>query len=268
MKYEYTYVPTYMVAENIEEYIIPECQEACRSFWNKNIMTFMCSNYNELSDQKYVMINKLSDQNKEKFEALIQKDPEHYYFSKYRNAYGIRVDSKDAQKVSQQLNDLTKPFEMQDIYEGKMSEENFLMDIVGLVTYRENPELEEFSKTHTLPKMEEYDDALVFLDALEEYENAKPSIYIREVDKEKVTKSFKEYVEEYGYQDLYDSENNIVYKHSFYKNAHQRYLDYIAQNKRPTETGLSYERIEEGAFSINKSELKESSKENNGPVQE
>ena len=125
-------------------------------------MTFMCSNYNELSDQKYVMINELSDQNKEKFEELIQKDPEHYYFSKYRNAYGIRVDSKDAQKVSQQLNDLTKPFEMQDIYEGKMSEENFLMDIVGLVTYRENPELEEFSKTHTLPKMEEYDDALVF----------------------------------------------------------------------------------------------------------
>ena len=116
--------------------------------------------------------------------------------------------------------------------------------------------------------MEEYDDALVFLDALEEYENAKPSIYIREVDKEKVTKSFKEYVEEYGYQDLYDSENNIVYKHSFYKNAHQRYLDYIVQNKRPTETGLSHERIEEGAFSINKSELKESSKENNGPVQE
>ena len=76
------------------------------------------------------------------------------------------------------------------------------------------------------------------------------------------------YVEEYGYQDLYDSENNIVYKHSFYKNAHQRYLDYIAQNKRPTETGLSHERIEEGAFSINKSELRESSKENNGPVQE
>ena len=81
MKYEYTYVPTYMVAENMEEYIIPECQEACRSFWNKNIMTFMCSNYNELSDQKYVMINELSDQNKEKFEELIQKDPEHYYFS-------------------------------------------------------------------------------------------------------------------------------------------------------------------------------------------
>ena len=134
-----------------------------------------------------------------------------------------------------------------------------------LYTYGGNDPLEA---TQTLPKMEEYDDTLVFLEALEEYENARPSIYIREVDKEKMTKSFKEYVEEYGYQDLYDSENSIVYKHSFYKNAHQRYLDYIAQNKRPTETGLSPERIEKGAFSINKSELKESSKENNGPVQE
>lgn len=267
MKYEYTYVPTYKVVENIDEYVIPECQEACKSFWNKNIMTFMCSNYNEMDDTKYVMVNALSEDNKNKFEELMRKDPDHYFFSKYREAYGIRVTGDDIQQISKQLTDLTKPFEMQDIQEGKMTEEGFLMDIVGLVRHEENPEAEEFLKNHSLPKMEDYADPFEFLRAMDEHNKLMPPMYIKALDKEQITKSFREYIEEYQYQDLYDSENGIVYAHSFYKDAHQRYLDYKAQKQRPAKTGLSLERIEEGAFSINEVELKEK-ESSERPVQE
>ena len=125
--------------------------------------------------------------NKNKFEELMKKDPDHYFFSKYREAYGIRVTGDDIQQISEQLTDLTKPFEMQDIQEGKMTEEGFLMDIVGLVRHEENPEAEEFLKNHSFPKMEDYADSFEFLRAMDKYNKLMPPMYIKALDKEQIT---------------------------------------------------------------------------------
>lgn len=270
MKYEYTYVRTDKVAENINEYIIPECQQACKSFWAKNIMTFMCSNYNETDDTKYVLIGSdLSDENQKILERLIEEDPEHYFYSKYRNAYGIRLHGNDSQIVSQYLTNLTEPFKMQDIDEGKMTPEEFLMDIVGLVKHQGNPEFDKFQQSNPRPKMEDFQSLSDYLDALDRYEELEPPMLIKILDEKSMTKSFEEYLEEYGYQDLYDPQDNIVFVSDFYKNAHLRYLKYKDEIKsRPRETGLSPERIEEGEASINVFDLKETSKDTNIPMQE
>ena len=269
LKYEYGSVRTDKVAENINEYIVPECQQACKSFWSKNIMTFMCNNYNEPDDTKYVLIGSdLSEENKKILDRLLEEDPEHYYYSKYRNAYGIRLQGNDLQIVSQKLANLTDPFKMQDIHEGKMTREEFLMDIVGLVKYQENPEFDKYHKDNPRPKMEDFQNPMDYWDALDRYDELEPPMRIRLLDDKGMTKSFEEYLKEYGYQDLYDSKNDIIFVSDFYKNAHLRYLKYKAEiENRPCETGLSPERIEEGKDSINPCDL-ETPEITNSPIQE
>ena len=56
-KYNYTYVPLEYVIKEPYEYIIPECIDACKAFWDKNIETFMVSNYD--ADALYVLIMKI-----------------------------------------------------------------------------------------------------------------------------------------------------------------------------------------------------------------
>lgn len=58
--FEYTHIPWHLVAQDIDEYIIPECQEACKYLWAKNIGTFMCSNRSESDDTKYILLNNMS----------------------------------------------------------------------------------------------------------------------------------------------------------------------------------------------------------------
>ena len=57
------------IMKNPEEYIIPECLEACKKLWSKNIETLMCANYSGNSDLFIVLpgIDSLSDENQEIF---------------------------------------------------------------------------------------------------------------------------------------------------------------------------------------------------------
>lgn len=86
--FSYSYVPVHIVAQNIDEYIIPECQAACKGLWAKNLFTFMCSNRDE-GDDKYILLGQLSTENEEIFKELMEQDPEHYFYSEYRETYGV-----------------------------------------------------------------------------------------------------------------------------------------------------------------------------------
>lgn len=67
-QYEYRATDIKDVIENAEQYIIPECLEACKSLWSKNIESIMCANYNGNDDLFIDLVNDgLSDENKEIF---------------------------------------------------------------------------------------------------------------------------------------------------------------------------------------------------------
>ena len=71
-RYQYSYIELEDVISNPDEYIIPECQPACRAAWNKNIETFMVSNYDD--ENLYVLFANLSFENQEIFKKLIKLD--------------------------------------------------------------------------------------------------------------------------------------------------------------------------------------------------
>lgn len=64
-KYQYSLVDIKYVKENPEEYIIPDCIDACRILWSKNISTIQCSNLDDLN-YRWIEIDSvgLSEENK------------------------------------------------------------------------------------------------------------------------------------------------------------------------------------------------------------
>ena len=54
-RYQYSQTPTRLVKENPEEYIIPDCLEACKILWDKGIDTVECSNFYD--DVNYHVVN-------------------------------------------------------------------------------------------------------------------------------------------------------------------------------------------------------------------
>ena len=109
-KYQYSYVDLPYVLENPEEFIIPECLDACKLLWRKNIETFMCSNYDD--DNLYILVMNLSDKNLETIKRL-SEDSENYFYSHSRKCYGIKVEGRSREQV-EKLNFLTEVFTMQD----------------------------------------------------------------------------------------------------------------------------------------------------------
>lgn len=224
----YPYVQTDEVAENIDEFIIPECQEACKSFWTKNIFTYMCSNRDD-GDNKYVLLSRLSPENKAIFEKLKKEDPEHYFYSDYREAYGIRARG-DGEEVSKELEKLTEKFKMQDVLEGYYTVENFLIQHFDLSKTVPNP---DYVEDLEMPDMDDFDSVEDFLRASREYTKrfVEPET-IEVFDETKMTKSAEEYIAETEYKDLYDPERKVVYFSEFYKRGHLRYLEYLKRTRQ------------------------------------
>lgn len=144
-KYNYTYVPLEYVINEPDEYIIPECIEACKAFWDKNIETFMVSNYDD--NYLYVLIMNLSKENEEIIKKLMENDSR-YFYDAYRDTYGIKVNGM-SNGDSLELLTLTDVFKMQDTTRYQ-SEEEFVgeykktggemyVDDEGRILTKENP---------------------------------------------------------------------------------------------------------------------------------
>ena len=159
-QYQYSYVGLEEVVSNIDEYIIPECQEACKALWNKNIETFMVSNRED--DHLYVLILDLSDENMKIMKDNMNSSPKNYTYDNYRGLYGIMVDgitSEDAKKLSS----LTSVFKIQDTTRYKTSEkfleeykrtdgEYYYDKEIGDLCQRINPDLENDTLGEALKK--------------------------------------------------------------------------------------------------------------------
>ena len=196
--YEYpSFLPMGEVSEDIETYIIPECRKACSLLWDNNIFTVSCSTSRE-GDTRYIFISTLSDTNKRTFEDLIKKNPSHYC-SREQNGktyYCISVfdKSSDANSVSDKLISLIPSFEMQDVLEGYLTFKDYY---TKYMSYNQDP---------------------------------KPADYMEESE---LITLIQKNLSSFGKINLLDLDRKVVYDSDFYKNAHQRYLDYL-RNQPPT----------------------------------
>ena len=195
-----------------EEYIVPECLEACKKFWSLNIFTASCSNRNEQKDKdgnikKYIMVSHLSQKNDALFRELAKLNSNNYCILDIQNTvyYAIVISSKDEEKdldlESQKLLNLASPFEMQDCLEGIIPIEDYYS--------------EKFKDPFTLKKAIPTSDA-------------------------ELIECVKQNLNAFGKLDLLDLERRIVYKSKFFKDAHQKYLDYLKEQTNSDSQGLDF----------------------------
>jgi hypothetical protein len=201
-QYQHTAVDTSIVIENISEYVIPECQEACRKFWALNIDTFMCSNYDDKN--LYVLLGGLSGENLEIFHEKMDCD-DRYYLDEYRDCYGVRVQGMSPESIKS-LNELVEVFVMQDVDQVKYkSSEDFLS-----MQKRQGGEWEVLNDGGLRRKINPELKDLTLMEALKDCNTE--NLYIKDEDR--------------------------IYKNQYYLDAHKRYLEFI-KNKNKESSELS-----------------------------
>ena len=201
------------IVSNPDEYIIPECIDACKMLWNKNIFTVSCSNRDEKKDEngyikKYIIVGNLSDENKKIFEGFINsKSQNKEIFEGFINSkspkyvkliisdkyyYAIYILSEDnienRDEDSQRLLESVSPFKMQDCLEGYIS-------------------IYEYYRKYILDCP---------------YSNGEKGILNLESEQ---LDSVKKHLSSKGKLDLLDLKRGIVYDSEYYKRAHERYLE-------------------------------------------
>ncbi len=230
--YQYEHVPVSEVSKQIDRFIIPELQNACRSLWQRNIFTFMCSNQED-GKNKYIVLSDLSQENEDIFKRLMESDPDHYTYSSYRDAYSIHFESNNVSEIISEFTRLIGPFKIQDVLgEGYKSLEDFLAQNCGLGKYIPNP---NYNLNAEMPKFEDFEDPTEFISKLNEYTNSLDlSKEILVFDETKLEKPIEEYLKEKGVLHLYDKERGLVYDNSYYMERHQKYLEYIKNQDAPS----------------------------------
>ena len=205
--YEYrSYLPTYRVAGNIDEYVIPQCQAACRSFWSKNIFTTSCSNLHETRNldgtiDLYIYVGKLSDENRRKFNELVESRPDNYHMDPHSQEYAITIkstgDLQDLNSDIQALLSLTLPFRMQEVLEGYLSLEDYYTKYIAL--YEDPSSVKALTEDEVIAAIERH------LKSAEE-------------DSKETGVTPKKCLA------LLDKERKVVYDDPFYLKGHQEYL--------------------------------------------
>jgi len=217
-RYQYSAVDMSEVSGNIDEFIIPENQEACRLLWSKNIFTVMCNNYE--NENSWITISTLSEENKKLFDELAQEDER---FGRTWGGIGFRVPIKPepGKSTFEAFKELIDLFPMQDVQkDGYMTEEEFLMYYCDCYKIAPNPEYRRMLE----PRIEDYEnmdkyteDYFKYLDMIGVPEG------IRIFDETKMTKTTKEYIQESKFANFYDEEEGKVFYSKFYYDAHLRY---------------------------------------------
>lgn len=193
-QYQYTDVKTEYVILNPEEFIIPEELPACKMLWDKGIETYICGNYEDGSRWIAIEWNKLSDENRNILDRLVQTD-NRYTFGHY---YVLTVPISD--NSANELCDLVKPLQFQDTVRYTSGEEfldsykrqggKMYFDDAGRIINSYNPELENDSLEIALEKT--------------------------------------------GKKELYDAELNRVYDAPIFMKWHENYINHLENIKTLT----------------------------------
>ncbi len=218
-KYNHSNVYIIDVINNIDEYIIPELQEACKLLWGKNIFTFMCSN-REDGGSAYIILGSLSDENTEIFKQLMKKYPENFTIDELRHNY-FRLQIPDVTKMSEKeissaFVRLASNLVLQDIQKVYyINSEDYL---IKCGCYDEVPNPDYVEVTEPMP-------TTASLEVLDEwFAKINCPKTIKVFDKNKMTKSFREYVSENGDENRTDFELKRVYEHPYFLKKHLEYV--------------------------------------------
>ena len=123
IRYEYTPAEISSVKANPEEYIIPDCLEACKILWEKGINTYQCSNYED-HNYRFIDIDTsgMSEENLNFLYGKINSEAEGFTIgglSKHPRIY-VNVEGEEASK---RLCELASMFSLQDTAEYRTVEE-------------------------------------------------------------------------------------------------------------------------------------------------
>jgi len=207
----YTSTPMEMVEQNPEEYIIPECLDACKILWTKNIFTGMCSNNND-NGTTWIAIEQLSENNSKILEEMKKLG----YVSHYRSWHQLIVESEG--KIAKELLEkLASQFNIQDIPCGYTDVETFLANI-GIS--KEIPNSQYIEKD-----ISSMNDA----DRLEYLFGPQSSPTITVYDETKLQKPIQEYVEDNGLLKLYVPSEGRIYDSEYYLQKHNNFLHLSAK---------------------------------------
>lgn len=189
-----------LIKSGPKEYLDPLCLKACKELWKKNIYVLDSVNYD---NDLYLIFDKLDKENALIFKANNKENPNNYYKNLGKEKYfGVKVEdylSKAKTRVEKEFCDLTSVFKMQDIPRGYLSEKNFLMEICNCEK----------------------------VEGIKEYQQNNPEVRF---DVQKMEKTFREYLQETGYEKLYKPEEHRIYLTDFYYNSHQEYLESLETN--------------------------------------
>ena len=223
--YRYSVIDIEYVMKDIDEYIIPENQAACKLLWSKNIFTIMSNNYeNEHGDCDFswIALGDLSEENQELFDRLLtEKDPRVAIF---RTKKIIKLPTAPRKGVDtfEAFKEIIDLFSYQDVQkQGYMTIEEFMIRHTNCRKTELNPEHLKAVK----PNLSDFNgDVIAYSRAFDEYvqyESAPSEIV--SFDETKMIKSFKEYVDDSMYAGLYDPEEGKVFLNKIYYDAHMRY---------------------------------------------
>lgn len=216
--YQYSVVDMKTVYDDIDEYIIPENQEACKLLWSKNIFTRMCNNYD--NENSWITLSVLSEENKKLFDELALNDDR---FGRTWGGIGFTIPVKPGKGVNTfaYFKELIDLFPMQDVQkDGYMTVEEFLMLYAYCNKLVPNPDYKPLLK----PKIENYDDPALYAKAFEDYaDSVSVPSEIMILDESKMTKSADEYIAESKFAKYYDKDEGKIFYNEMYYNAHLRY---------------------------------------------
>lgn len=194
-QYEYRAMDVEDVIRNDEQYIIPECREACRALWSKNIETLMCANYNDNNDLYIELIDGdgLSDENKKIFAA---NEGNGFRLGEEHDYPRISVPGQTPESAATLL-ELVGKLKIQDVRSSRyQSSEVFL---------------EEFK----------HGDMPIEYDGVDKNGYA---IVRRQYNPERENATLEEALEQTGKTSLYIPAEDRVYKSQMFLDWHNRYL--------------------------------------------